>query len=171
MLLPPLICRLIVANLDAMSVFGASLTPILAEGDSIGLSGPLGAGKSTLARAIITTALTRAGIDAGDIPSPTFTLVQPYPYPSDKDRGREIWHFDLWRLKNPEEVVELGIEEALDRHISLIEWPERMGALIPRKTLIIKIEAGEGPNHRVIGIHGNAGWDTRIEAAEIESSE
>ena len=168
--LPPLICRLVVASPDEMHGFGARLAPVLAAGDCLGLKGDLGAGKSTLARAIIGTALSQSGIDAGDIPSPTFTLVQPYPHPAAADPGREIWHLDLWRLETPDEVIELGLEEALERHISLIEWPERMGPMLPTAALMIVIERGDAPEERRLGLHGHDGWASRLKAAGIDPS-
>lgn len=103
----------------------------LRPGLSLCLAGPLGAGKSVLARAIIRAALKDS---AAEVPSPTFTLVQVY----DCEAG-EIWHFDLYRLSAPEEIIELGIEEAAARAIALIEWPDRMGALLPAERLDIAL--------------------------------
>ena len=91
----------------------------LGPGDAILLYGPLGAGKSTLARALIRS-LTSA---TEDVPSPTFTLVQSYRARS----GLEISHFDLYRLADPDEAWELGVDEALDGGAALIEWPQRLG--------------------------------------------
>jgi tRNA threonylcarbamoyladenosine biosynthesis protein TsaE len=103
---------------------GATLAERLRVGDVVGLKGDLGAGKTTLARAIIRAA-------AGDreliVPSPTFTLVEVYETP----RGT-FWHFDLYRLETAEQVYELGWEEALAEGIVLIEWPERLGKLLPQ---------------------------------------
>jgi tRNA threonylcarbamoyladenosine biosynthesis protein TsaE len=91
-------------------------------GDVIALSGPLGAGKTSFARAFI-----RARFGAAEeVPSPTFTLVETY-----SGEGPPIWHFDLYRLDRPEDAWELGIEDAFAGGISLIEWPERLGALLP----------------------------------------
>lgn len=95
----------------------------LSAGDVVCLYGDLGMGKSVFARGLI-RALT--GDPQQEVPSPTFTLVQTY----DSARG-EIWHFDLYRLKEPEEVYELGWEEALGSAISIIEWPGRLGGLLP----------------------------------------
>lgn len=162
-----LICRLTLASPDEMTALGARLAPLLTAGDCIGLVGGLGAGKSTLARAIITTALEQLGLNAGDIPSPTFTLVQPYPLPSAEDQGREIWHFDLWRLEDPEEIIELGMEEALERHVSLIEWPERMGQMMPRSALMITIDFGATAQDRSVSVHGNETWQKRCHDAGI----
>lgn len=96
---------------------------ILKPGDVLCLQGDLGMGKSVFARGLIRAL---AGNDVLEVPSPTFTLVQTY----DTAAG-ELWHFDLYRLKQPEEVYELGWEDALSGAISIIEWPERLGPLMP----------------------------------------
>jgi len=105
-------------------------------GDMLLLSGPLGAGKSTFARAFIRAL---AGDERLTVPSPTFTLVQCYETP----RG-EVWHYDLWRLDGPGGLEELGWDEA-EQKIVLVEWPERLGALVPgdAKTLRFAL-AGDG---------------------------
>lgn len=100
-------------------------------GDIFCLSGPLGAGKSVFARSFI-RALCGADID---VPSPTFTLVQTYAAPV-----ADIWHFDLYRLKNAEEVYETGYEEAISDGITIIEWPERIETLIPRRARWVRFE-------------------------------
>lgn len=94
------------------------------HGDIFTLQGPLGAGKSVFARAFIQSL---AGLDT-DVPSPTFTLVQNYNTPKGP-----IWHFDLYRIEDPDEIYEIGWEEALSKGIILIEWPERLGGLLPDK--------------------------------------
>lgn len=110
-------------NEAATEQLGETLAMRLTPGDVVGLKGDLGAGKTTLARAII-----RAAANDPDliVPSPTFTLVEVYETP----RGT-FWHFDLYRLEAPEQVYELGWEEALAEGIVLVEWPERLGALLP----------------------------------------
>ncbi len=110
-----------------MIAFGHFLAQYLASGDVVRLSGGLGAGKSTLARGAISTILKDGGYDVDDIPSPTFTLVQSYPWPGPDDGEREVWHIDLWRLEDPDEIMELGFDEAVGRHAMLIEWPDRLG--------------------------------------------
>ena len=164
----PEIARCLVASPDAMADLGASLALMLRAGDCIGLEGGLGAGKSTLARGMITAALAACGIEAGDIPSPSFTLVQPYTFPAEDDAGREIWHFDLWRLEDSQEVIELGLEEALSHHVSLIEWPQRMASLLPPRHLIIEINHAEDENQRIVVFRGDSAWRERLAEIGIE---
>jgi tRNA threonylcarbamoyladenosine biosynthesis protein TsaE len=100
------------------------------------LTGSLGAGKSALARAIIQARLGRAE----DVPSPTFTLVQTYEAP-----GGDLWHADLYRLTHPDEVIELGLEDAFTSAICLIEWPDRLGRLAPQDAVHVALSLkGEG---------------------------
>lgn len=123
-------------NDAATAQLGANLAVILQPGDAICLWGPLGAGKSTLARGLV-RALTTPD---EDVPSPTFTLVQTYDGPS-----FTIAHFDLYRLNEAAEAFELGLDEALDDGIALIEWPERLSGRLPPCRLDIEIEvAGDG---------------------------
>ena len=120
----------------ATDQLGATLAARLRIGDVVGLKGELGAGKTTLARAILRAAAEDARLI---VPSPTFTLVEVYDTP----RG-SFWHFDLYRLETPEQVIELGWEEALAEGISIIEWPERLGALLPRHlSVTVKVD-GDG---------------------------
>lgn len=118
---------------DETAQHAQNLAPTLRPGDVLCLHGNLGMGKSVFARALI-RALT--GNPEQDVPSPTFTLVQTYDSPSG-----EIWHFDLYRLKDPEEVYELGWEDALSGAISIIEWPERLGPLLPENRTNLYITA------------------------------
>jgi tRNA threonylcarbamoyladenosine biosynthesis protein TsaE len=109
-------------------------------GDAILLSGDLGAGKTHFARAFI-NALTAA---IEEVPSPTFTLVQTYDALA-QAAPVKIWHFDLYRLKSPEETLELGIDEVFAEGIALIEWPDRLGYFKPREHLELRLViAGEG---------------------------
>jgi tRNA threonylcarbamoyladenosine biosynthesis protein TsaE len=101
----------------------------LDAGDVMALEGPIGAGKTHFARALIRE---RMGT-AEDVPSPTFTLIQTYP--ADVD----IWHADLYRLTHPDEVLELGLDDAFQTAICLIEWPERMGTLLPSNVIRLRL--------------------------------
>lgn len=103
-------------------------------GDAILLSGDLGAGKTHFARAFI-NALTAA---PEEVPSPTFTLVQTYDALA-QAAPVKIWHFDLYRLKSPEETLELGIDEVFAEGIALVEWPDRLGPFKPREHLELRL--------------------------------
>ena len=109
---------------------GAWLAAHLRPGDVVLLDGPIGAGKTHLARALIQTRLGRME----DVPSPTFTLVQTY-----EDTGGDIWHADLYRLFHPDEVIELGLEAAFQTAICLIEWPDRLAGLAPPDALHLRL--------------------------------
>ena len=116
--------------------FGAAIAAVLRPGDAILLFGPLGAGKSTLARGLV-RALTTPD---EEVPSPTFTLVQIY-----QGAAFDIAHFDLYRLKSTAELVELGLDEALDTGAAIIEWPERLGDDLPPDRLEVRLlQDGEG---------------------------
>lgn len=123
--------------------------------DVIALSGGLGAGKTEFARAFIRS--RPGGEAATEVPSPTFTLVQVY------DLDPPVWHFDLYRLSQPEEAWELGLEEALADAISLIEWPERLGPLLPRARLDIALAAGAAPELRDVTVTGTGDWAPRVD--------
>ena len=124
------------ADETATAALGAMLAQRLRPGDVVGLYGELGSGKTTLARAILRAA-------SGDpdliVPSPTFTLVEVY----ETERG-PYWHFDLYRLEAPEQVYELGWEDALAEGIVLIEWPQRLGALLPKHLSVTLEFDGDG---------------------------
>jgi tRNA threonylcarbamoyl adenosine modification protein YjeE len=113
----------------ATAALAARLAALARPGDLIALSGDLGAGKTSFARAFIGA---RGGGES--VPSPTFTLVQTYDLP-----GGAVWHFDLYRLRVAEEAWELGIEDAFESGISLIEWPEWLGALLPGRRLVVAL--------------------------------
>ncbi|MDP1966863.1 MAG: tRNA (adenosine(37)-N6)-threonylcarbamoyltransferase complex ATPase subunit type 1 TsaE [Reyranella sp.] len=118
---------------------GAALAGRLRRRDVVALVGGLGAGKTTLARAILRAA---SGEPALVVPSPTFTLVEVYDTP----RG-VFWHFDLYRLEQPEQVFELGWEEARADGIALVEWAERLGPLLPHERLMVTLSI-EGDGRR-----------------------
>ncbi len=131
---------------------GRALAPLLVPGDALLLRGPLGAGKSHLARRIIRE---RLGV-TGDIPSPTFTLVQTY-----EARGVEIWHADLYRLGHPDEIAELGLEDAFDAAICLVEWPDRLGPLAPATALTVDLSI-EGTGRSAVFATDAGAWRDRL---------
>ncbi len=135
------------------SMIALRVSSLLRVRDVILLKGELGAGKSTFARALI-KALCGEEID---VPSPTFTLVQTYDAPS-----FTLWHFDLYRLKDPQEIYELGIEEAFESGVSLIEWPERLGPLCPGNCLEIEFNYENAENERTLTFRGWGERDLKI---------
>lgn len=134
---------------------GVLLAGMLRPGDTVLLSGPVGAGKTHLARALIRA---RLGPDE-EVPSPSFTLVQTYAH-ADGD----IWHADLYRLAGPDQTLELGLEAAFGQDICLVEWPDRLGALAPADALLVSLsQAGEGRKAALRG--GRPGLAAALRAA------
>ena len=136
-----------------MTRLGRLLSGSLSTGDVVALEGPLGAGKSVLARAVVQSLCPQED----DIPSPTFMLVQTY----EPDSGTPLMHFDLYRLDAPEDALELGIEDAFVDAICLIEWASRLGPLLPRQALRLSIEpasAEAGAERRIVSMSGGARW-------------
>ena len=131
----------------ATAGLGAALAHILRPGEAVCLWGPLGAGKSTLARGLI-RAVTTPDEEA---PSPTFTLVQFYP-----SERLEVAHFDLYRLTRPDEAYEIGLDEALDEGAAVIEWPERLEGRLPPDRLDIEL--------RIVGAGGAEARAARLTA-------
>lgn len=126
----------------------------LKPGDIVLLEGPVGVGKSAFARAIVQDAMHLDGtVDA--VPSPTFTLVQVY-----ETSSATYWHADLYRLSHVEELAELGLEDAFEDAVTLIEWPERLGAQTPARHLVVQLEHGASETERVATIlPSGTGWD------------
>ena len=109
----------------------ANLATRVKKGDVIALYGTLGMGKTVFCRGFINSLLPKT-----EVPSPTFTLLQTY----DTDKF-QIYHFDMYRLKSPEEAYEIGVEDAFSDGVSLIEWPEKIGRILPKKHISVTIEA------------------------------
>lgn len=138
---------LLLPDADKTEALGRRLATLARPGDVILLEGPIGAGKSCLARAFIRARLGREE----EVPSPTFTLVQVY-----EADGVEIWHADLYRLTYPDEVWELGLDDAFTSAICLVEWPDRLGAHVPADALRIRL-AAEGDGRRATISGGRKG--------------
>jgi tRNA threonylcarbamoyladenosine biosynthesis protein TsaE len=145
----------------ATAALAGRIAAIARVGDVIALDGDLGTGKSVFARAFIQHRIK----DADEVPSPTFTLVQTYV--SDDPSAPAIYHFDLFRIKNANEAFELGIEEAFASGISLIEWPERLGSLLPVSALLIELAHGDETEERRCRIAGDASWQPRLREAGL----
>ncbi|HET6971536.1 MAG TPA: tRNA (adenosine(37)-N6)-threonylcarbamoyltransferase complex ATPase subunit type 1 TsaE [Phenylobacterium sp.] len=141
------------ADEAATARLGAAIAAVLAPGEAVCLTGPLGAGKSTLARALV-RALTTPD---EEVPSPTFTLVQFY-----EGARLGVAHFDLYRLESADEAYEIGLDEALDEGAAVIEWPERLGGRLPPDRLDVEIgfALGEDEGRRVRLIPHGA-WEGR----------
>lgn len=133
---------------------GAALAGALQKGEAICLSGPLGAGKSALARALIKTLVP----GEAEVPSPTFTLVQFYHGPK-----FPLAHFDLYRLTAADEAFEIGLDEALRDGAAVIEWAERLGHHIPADRLDVEIalDDDDGPEARRIRLTPHGAWGER----------
>ncbi|HEX7886603.1 MAG TPA: tRNA (adenosine(37)-N6)-threonylcarbamoyltransferase complex ATPase subunit type 1 TsaE [Phenylobacterium sp.] len=136
----------------ATAQLGAAIAAALRPGEAVCLSGPLGAGKSTLARALV-RALTTPD---EEVPSPTFTLVQFYAGPR-----LQVAHFDLYRLTDPDEAYEIGLDEALDEGAAVIEWPQRLAGRLPRDRLDVEIELTEDAGGRRARLTPHGAWEGR----------
>lgn len=123
-----------------------SIAPLLRGGDVLLLEGEIGAGKTHFARCIIQSLLD----EYEDVPSPTFTLVQTY----DSESG-EIWHADLYRLSSPDEIVELGLTDAFEDSICLVEWPDRLEDLTPDQALTLSFKMQPEEGHRELRVQAN----------------
>ena len=152
---PPATARIELADLDATRRLAERLAGLLRVGDFVGLGGVLGAGKTTAARHVIEAL---AG-HAMEVPSPSFTLAQSYEF-----EDFTLWHFDLYRSETPEEVYELGCEEALADGVCLAEWPDRLGPLIPAERLDLTLLQGVAADGRIACLEAHGDWRGRLAA-------
>ncbi|QOL19522.1 tRNA (adenosine(37)-N6)-threonylcarbamoyltransferase complex ATPase subunit type 1 TsaE [Candidatus Bodocaedibacter vickermanii] len=129
-------------SLSELESLASDFVRTLNKGAVVYMMGDLGAGKTTFVRAAIQSIL---GHDEA-VPSPTFTLVQTY------DSIPPIWHYDLYRINDPEEVLELGMDEAFDQGITFIEWPQNMRNVYTPKHYRVMLETTTNPEHRSITI-------------------
>lgn len=144
---------------EATARLAETMADDLNPGDVVLLEGPIGAGKTHFARSLIQHLLARHGL-AEDVPSPTFTLVQTY-----EAGPLEIWHTDLYRLTHPDEVMELGLGEAFDTALCLVEWPDRLGTLAPADALTLRFAPGADEDSRTLTLTATAPrWAPMIEA-------
>lgn len=148
--------RLTLPDEDATAALARRVADALRPGDVLCLGGDLGAGKTAFARAAIRH-LSGAEVE---VPSPTFTLVQTYA-----TAAGPVWHFDLYRLSGPEEVTELGWDDALAEGITLVEWPDRLGPLLPPDRLEITL-GNAGAEARTADVRGCGRWAGRLAAVE-----
>jgi tRNA threonylcarbamoyladenosine biosynthesis protein TsaE len=146
-----------IADLEATEALAHALANLAETGDVIALHGDLGAGKTAFARFFIRV----FGGEDEEVPSPTFSLVQVYAYPE-----AVIWHFDFYRLKAPEESYDLGLDDAYNEGISLMEWPERLGPELPKDRLDVNFEvSGE---RRTARLTPRGNWRGRLDQFAVE---
>lgn len=135
---------------DSMLKLGSKLAEVLVVGDVLALTGDLGAGKTTLSRGII-----QALCGDIEVPSPTYTIIQTY-----ETQDFELWHCDLYRLNKPDDIFELGLFEAMEENVCIIEWPDRMGEHLLTSALTIDIQFDhEG---RSLTLTGADHWTERL---------
>lgn len=140
---------------SSTQALGKRLARVLGAGDVVLLSGDLGAGKTTLARSIIAQL---CGVE--DAPSPTYTLVQTYPA-----GDVELWHADLYRIEDSAELDELGLEDAFEEAICLVEWPDRLGDWRPenRLEISIRMKSDALDTAREARLTGIGTWERKLE--------
>lgn len=154
--------ELLLRSPEHTTAFAASFGSELGPGDCVLLSGGLGAGKTHFARALIQSRLPVPE----DVPSPTFTLVQVYDL-----GGVELWHADLYRLSDAGDVYELGLADAFDTAICLVEWPDRLGQDRPEGGLDMGLEMTPTQGERVLTVQDpSPRWAQILEQAAHESA-
>ena len=145
------ICQLVLRNEDDTLRLARQIAMRLEARDVLLLNGPVGAGKTAFARALIQSLLT----EPEDVPSPTFTLVQTY----DTERG-ELWHSDLYRVNSTSELEELGLIDAFETAICIVEWPDLLGPLAPSRALSMTFRPTHQPDMRQLSMQWtDARWD------------
>lgn len=146
--------RYTLTSAAATAAFAVRLGACLRAGDTLLLEGPIGAGKTHFARSLIQSRL----VFPEDVPSPTFTLIQTY----ETEEG-EIWHADLYRLNGPADVMELGLVDAFDTAICLVEWPDRLQSYAPDHALTLRLIPTAEDETRDIELTWSApSWDARL---------
>ena len=140
----------------------AALSKCLSVGDVVALSGDLGAGKTAFARAFIQALAQAQDVLIDEVPSPTFTIVQIYD-----ELNPPVWHVDLYRLEDRAEAFELGLEEAFEDGICLIEWPDRLGENFPLDHLTLEFHLTQTEGERVLVLTGHGGWQAKLAALEL----
>ncbi len=151
-------CAAFISNSpDETAQLAIRLGATLQAGDTLLLEGDIGAGKSHFARALILSRLAQPE----DVPSPTFTIVQAYDLPE-----CELWHADLYRLGDPDQIIELGLLDAFQNAVCLVEWPDRLDDLRPPEALTIRLDDPDKTDLRVISFSwSNPAWSDRVAKA------
>ncbi len=149
---------IVVADHSGTDRLAVRLSRLLRPGDLIALSGDLGAGKTAFARAVV-RALGRAD---QDVPSPTFTLVQDYDATWPDGTLGVLRHADLYRIGDPSEVDELGLDDDPDRTVLLVEWPDRAGSALQGARLDVTLSFCDTPDSRLFTFKGDESWRLRL---------
>jgi N-acetylmuramate 1-kinase len=149
-----------IASEKDLAGLAEALAPALVRGDVIALAGPLGAGKTAFARALIRTLAAPEPVE--EVPSPTFTLVQTYAL-----ARFQLAHFDLYRLDDASALTELGFDEAMADGVTLIEWPERAGEMVPAERLDVRIAFGAKEGERHVSLVGHGAWAARLDRLRL----
>lgn len=144
------------ADPAATDRLGAALGPALVPGDTLALSGTLGAGKTALARAAIRARLSDPDLE---VPSPSYTLVQIYGTGT-----ATLWHADLYRLGDPSETLELGLDDAFAEAVVIVEWPDRLGAALPARRIDLALDVTADDARRARLALRGGGW-AHVDAA------
>jgi tRNA threonylcarbamoyl adenosine modification protein YjeE len=145
---------LLLSDQRATRALGRRLAGLIRPGDVIALRGVLGSGKTELARALLRA---RAGA-AIEAPSPSYTLVQDYRFPD-----LLIRHIDLYRIHDPAELLELGLDVPAADEAWLIEWPERADAVLPADRLDLELRQGDAPEARIAHLNAGPSWIERLD--------
>lgn len=145
---------LLLPDQQATRALGRRLAGLIRPEDVIALRGVLGSGKTELARALIRA---RAGADI-EVPSPSYTLVQDYRFPD-----LLICHIDLYRIRDPAELLELGLDAPAAGEAWLIEWPERADAVLPADRLDLELRPGDMPDARIADLNAGPSWIERLD--------
>ena len=145
----------VLSSPEETAALAQRIAPELTLGDVLLLEGDIGAGKTHFARSLIQSLL----VEPEDVPSPTFTLVQVY-----ETQNFDVWHADLYRLSSPDEVVELGLTEAFEEAVCLVEWPDRLAELCPKSALRIQLKMSKETGVRNIQLSADsARWSKLLQ--------
>lgn len=150
-------------SVEEMQRLAVDLARVLVPGDCVTLQGDLGAGKTVFAQALI----HELSDEQVGVTSPTFTLAQSYDVTLLTGERSVVWHYDLYRLDDESEAAELGLEDALQRGVTLIEWPELVIDWLPEARIQVVIEFGEGEFSREVTFRSVGAVQQRLETAGL----
>lgn len=154
---------MLIFSVEDMQDLATRIAALLKPQDCLTLQGDLGAGKTTFVQALV-RALSQGVVG---VQSPTFNLLQTYDVTLSSGKPATIWHYDLYRIEEEEELEELGLGDALAQGITLIEWPEMVLDGLPRTTIRMVIDFGEGPTNRNISFYAEGETLARLKEASL----